>query len=171
MKSPVLSSVGAESDLRFNKPVPGAPRQARAGPSFDDYQARPALQLSPPIDPRYPWITDRKLLDVIDSERWDQNPGLMTCLEEQWICTAQELENLSVADLLAIPWSRSDMCSFLLLVAQVVDESYDRDTPLSGSTAPPSADVLTQTRDLSTEEIIDFFPLWKWKVCHSSPNR
>jgi hypothetical protein len=169
MKSPVLSSVGAESDLRFNKPVPGPPRQARAGPSFDDYQARPALQLSPPIDPRYPWITDRKLLDVIDSERWDQNPGLMTCLEEQWICTAQELENLSVADLLAIPWSRSDMCSFLLLVAQVVDESYDRDTPLSGSTAPPSADVLTQTRDLSTEEIIDLFPYGSGKYVTHLP--
>ena len=115
MKSPVLSSVGAKSDLRSDKLVPGAPRQARAGPSFDDYQARPALQLSPPIDPRYPWITDRKLLDVIDSERWDQTPGLLACLEEQWICTAQELENISVADLLAIQWTRSDMCSFLLL--------------------------------------------------------
>ena len=99
MKSPVLSSVGAESDLRSDKLVPGAPRQARAGPSFDDYQARPALQLSPPIDPRYPWITDRKLLDVIDSERWDQTPGLLACLEEQWICTAHELETVSVADL------------------------------------------------------------------------
>ena len=118
MKSPVLSSVGAESNLRSDKLVPGAPRQACAGPSFDDYQARPALQLSPPIDPRYPWITDRKLLDVIDSERWDQTPGLLACLEEQWICTAQELENISVADLLAISWTNSDMCSFLLLVAQ-----------------------------------------------------
>ena len=128
MKSPVLSSVGAKSDLRSDNLVPGPPRQARAGPSFDDYQARPALQLSPPFDPRYPWITDRKLLDVIDSEQWDQTPGLLACLEEQWICTTQELENISVADLLAIQWNRSDMCAFLLLVARIVDRSYDRDT-------------------------------------------
>ena len=52
MKSPVLSSVGAGLDLRSDKLVPSGPRQARAGPSFDDHQARPALQLSPPIDPR-----------------------------------------------------------------------------------------------------------------------
>ena len=175
MKSPVISSVGAKSDLRSGKLVPGAPRQARAGPSsrsFDDYQAKPALQRSPPIDPRYPWITDRSLLDVIDSERWDQTPGLLACLEEQWICTAQELENISVADLLAIRWTRSDMCAFLLLVAQVVDDSYDRDTPLSGSTAPHSVDVLTQTRDPSTGEIIyRSLSLWQWEVCHSSSNR
>ena len=39
MKSPVLSSVGAESNLRSDKLVPGAPRQARAGPSFDDIES------------------------------------------------------------------------------------------------------------------------------------
>ena len=93
MKPPVLPSVGARLSLRSDKPVPGAPRRARAGPSFGDYQARPALQLNPLIDPRYPWITDRKLLDVIDSGQRDQTPGLLTCLEEQWICTAQELED------------------------------------------------------------------------------
>ena len=68
-----------------------------------------------------------------------------------------------------MPWTRSDMCAFLLLVAQVVDDSYDRDTPLSGSIAPNSVDVLTQTRDPSTEEIIDLFPYGSGKYVTHLP--
>ena len=65
------------------------------------------------------------------------------CLEEHWICTVQELENMAIADIMAVQWTHSDMCSFLSFVSQFMDGTYDRDTSLSGSSTPPTADVLS----------------------------
>jgi hypothetical protein len=168
MTSPSLPTTKSSRDIP-SRPAPGAPRRAQAGPSFDDYAARPALQLSPPIDDRYSWITDQELIEVIDSEHWDQFPGLLICFEDQWICTVQELENLTMADLMAVQWTGSDMCSFLLSASRLVDKTYNRDTSLSGSPSPSTAEVLSQTPDLSTEEIIDLFPYGSGKYITHLP--
>ena len=118
---------------------------------------------------KVPWITDQELIEVIDSEHWDQFPGLLICFEDQWICTVQELENLTMADLMAVQWTGSDMCSFLLSASRLVDKTYNRDTSLSGSPSPSTAEVLSQTPDLSTEEIIDLFPYGSGKYITHLP--
>ena len=63
-----------------------------------------------------------------------------------------------MADLMAVQWTLSDVCSFLSSASRLVDETYDRDTSLSGSLSPLTADMLSQTPDPSTEEIIELFP-------------
>ena len=117
MRSPEIEPTGPST---HGRKAPGAPRRAYAMVPFEDGPPRPPLRLSPPIDGRYPWITDHRLIKTIDSERWDLAPGLLSCLETQYICTVRELETLSIADLGALRWPMKKICQFVLSVLYLV---------------------------------------------------